>query len=529
LTSAGAADEYEQLKPRLRALAEAIIPTTATVLVVADHDTTLLPANGRRVWNFPRAFTGHPRDSEDAVRQLEAIRAQGPAFLIFPAPAFWWFEHYREFRSYLDRECRLLVSRDDTAAVFDVSLEHVATGGTKDVPLRIDNVDQREPCEVDRAGLLEHRDATRFVWRAGNDETQDFGTALDLSASTGIDRVPQIRDLWGRRETYRPPHFHGLRNGHVLPAWAVAFGADGIVEPATATIAAWFSPDFSALPALARCGEQLCAPAEVLDRAPTIEGPHVLLHHAARHNYGHWMMDCLPGAWALGDEIRSGRLRLLSAPLKTWQRQTLDALGMPTECVTESDHDIVRCEHLIVPSFLSGSGFRQPSRLLEACFRDVARGCPRPDRLAPGPTRVIVAREATDFRAMQNQAALIAALEPRGFAAAFPGRLSIAEQVHLFADAECVVGSHGSGMFNVAYTKPGSRIVEISPVGVNPRFWIARLSAVLGLQYAIVAVNVAADDRDEVLVYGNGRNDISFRFDADIPAVLHALNVFGIR
>jgi capsular polysaccharide biosynthesis protein len=520
-------DEYEQLKQRLRALVDAIIPAGATVLVVADHDSTLLPADGRRVWNFPRSYTGKPQDSGDAIRQLDAIRAQGRAYLVLPQPALWWLEHYRELRQHLESEGRLLVSHPDTAVVFEIPVKHAAPGGARDIALRIGNVKHPAPA-VDRAGLLEHGDATRFSWQAGNDEICDFGTALDLSASAGIDRVPLLSALGGGRETYPPPHFYGLRNCHVLPVWAFAFGPDGIVEPTTIGIAEWFSPDLSALPGLARSGEEVWAPAEFLDDAPTIEGPHLLLHHRAARNYGHWMMDCLPGAWALGDEIRAGRLRLLSRPLRTWQRQTLEALGLPIESVTESTSDVVRCEHLIVPSFLSGTGFGRPSRLLEACFREVAHGCPRPTRPAPGPPRVFVARESTDFRAMRNESELIAALEPRGFAAVFPGRLSIAEQVHLFADAECVVGAHGSGMFNVAYTKPGSRVVEISPAGANPRFWIARLSAVLGLHYAIVAVDVSPEDRDETMAFGEIRRDINFRFDADIPAVLHALDVFGV-
>ena len=63
--------------------------------------------DGRRGWHFPQAAKGeyaghHPADSAAAIEHLESLRAKGGQYLLFPATAFWWFEHYRDFKQYLD-------------------------------------------------------------------------------------------------------------------------------------------------------------------------------------------------------------------------------------------------------------------------------------------------------------------------------------------------------------------------------------------------------------------------------------------
>ncbi len=49
------------------------------------------------------------------------------------------------------------------------------------------------------------------------------------------------------------------------------------------------------------------------------------------------------------------------------------------------------------------------------------------------------------------------------------------------------------------------------------------------IRYAAVIVDVADDDCDETVICGVARRNIEYRYDADIPAVLHALDVFGFH
>jgi len=97
---------YEELVKRIREVVRAKLPPDATVLVVSKGDGDLLKFEGRTGWHFPRdkdgGYAGNPADSAEAVAQLEALRAKGGQYLLFPEPAFWWLDHYQEFKRHLD-------------------------------------------------------------------------------------------------------------------------------------------------------------------------------------------------------------------------------------------------------------------------------------------------------------------------------------------------------------------------------------------------------------------------------------------
>jgi len=100
------------------------VPEGATVAVVSKGDSELIDLPGRRGVHFPQspdgAYAGHhPSDSADAIAGLDAARTRGARYLLFPATAFWWLEHYDEFRNHLD-EHYTRVRDDDACVLYDV-------------------------------------------------------------------------------------------------------------------------------------------------------------------------------------------------------------------------------------------------------------------------------------------------------------------------------------------------------------------------------------------------------------------------
>jgi glycosyltransferase involved in cell wall biosynthesis len=69
-------------------------------------------------------FTGYyPTDSDDAVERFEGLRAKGADFLLFPRTAFWWLDHYPEFKAYLENRYRLAADAkgtNDACIIFDL-------------------------------------------------------------------------------------------------------------------------------------------------------------------------------------------------------------------------------------------------------------------------------------------------------------------------------------------------------------------------------------------------------------------------
>jgi glycosyl transferase family 2 len=90
-----------------------------TVLWDAGHDSEAEVY----VSMSPRFSGYYPLDSDEAVARLEALREKGADFLLFPCSAFWWLEHYPEFKSHLENHCRLIAdptSTDGSCIIFDL-------------------------------------------------------------------------------------------------------------------------------------------------------------------------------------------------------------------------------------------------------------------------------------------------------------------------------------------------------------------------------------------------------------------------
>ena len=112
--------EYRQLKDRITATINAVLPSDASVLVVSKGDTGLLEFDGPQGAHFPQTDEGlyaghHPPDSASAISHLEELRNRGAQYLVFPSTMYWWFDHYSELKRHLDTRYRVVVRQPDCA------------------------------------------------------------------------------------------------------------------------------------------------------------------------------------------------------------------------------------------------------------------------------------------------------------------------------------------------------------------------------------------------------------------------------
>jgi hypothetical protein len=118
---------HEELVKRIHEVVRAMLPLGATVLVVGKEADDLLSFDGREGWHFPRdedgAYDGNPADSQEVVSRLEALRAKGGQYLLFPEPAFWWLDHYDKFKQHLDDHRYTRVYGDDHCIIYRLSGE----------------------------------------------------------------------------------------------------------------------------------------------------------------------------------------------------------------------------------------------------------------------------------------------------------------------------------------------------------------------------------------------------------------------
>jgi len=101
---------YSRLVERIRAAVREEVPDGARVLVVSRGDRDLVDLGELEAGHFPQDPQGrylghHPRDSEDAIAQLEALRESGAEYLLLPVTSSWWLDHYEGLAAHLRERC----------------------------------------------------------------------------------------------------------------------------------------------------------------------------------------------------------------------------------------------------------------------------------------------------------------------------------------------------------------------------------------------------------------------------------------
>ncbi|MGB0908929.1 MAG: glycosyltransferase family 61 protein, partial [Nitrospirales bacterium] len=80
-----------------------------------------------------------------------------------------------------------------------------------------------------------------------------------------------------------------------------------------------------------------------------------------------------------------------------------------------------------------------------------------------------------------NESEFSSLLNKFGFEICFLERLSFNEQVTLFQEAETVISPHGSGLANLVFCSPGTKVVELFPARATDAYF--RLCVDMNLTY----------------------------------------------
>jgi hypothetical protein len=123
---------YRDQVDRIRAQVRATLPEGSSVLVITRGDESLLRLERRRGEHFPQTQTGlyaghYPSDGDEAVAHLEELRAAGAEYLVIPAEARWWLEHYPKLKAVLENDGELLPSDSQTALIYALERRDVSS------------------------------------------------------------------------------------------------------------------------------------------------------------------------------------------------------------------------------------------------------------------------------------------------------------------------------------------------------------------------------------------------------------------
>ena len=88
-----------------------VTPPNALVVAADNGDPTVLYYAERKGWHFLEKdgiYDGEPKDSAQAIVDLEELRKRGASYLVFTSNTSWWLDYYEQLGQYVQRTATLM-------------------------------------------------------------------------------------------------------------------------------------------------------------------------------------------------------------------------------------------------------------------------------------------------------------------------------------------------------------------------------------------------------------------------------------
>jgi hypothetical protein len=179
------------------------------------------------------------------------------------------------------------------------------------------------------------------------------------------------------------------------------------------------------------------------------------------NNYFHWMCDVLPRVYLARDQVEGSTFVLPSSHQIAFVERSL-APFRPARIVYFDQAESAFFSEVVVPGHIAVTGnYHEPtirglSEFLHESFRDEPQAVERSDRL------LYVTRKGAKYRYVLNEDEVISLLGTYGFEVVENERLSLEDQVRLYANVRALVGIMGANLTNVMFMRPGSSVLQLT-------------------------------------------------------------------
>jgi capsular polysaccharide biosynthesis protein len=229
------------------------------------------------------------------------------------------------------------------------------------------------------------------------------------------------------------------------------------------------------------------------DQTIRIAGRVAVIGQAAHQNYFHWITEILCRLALL--ELAEIEYDYLYVPQDShFMIETLQLWGIdPEKIITPQEGYCIQAQTIILPSMVSNTD--QARGPLFSCYVQPHLIKYVKDKLLTAAQntnidtrhlskRIFVSRKDAPQRQILNEDEVFALFEPLGFVRYQLSKLSVVEQILLFANAEIIVSPQGTGLANTIFCTKKVKIIELLQ-GLNDcTFWY--LSQTLDLNYSVV-------------------------------------------
>jgi len=212
-----------------------------------------------------------------------------------------------------------------------------------------------------------------------------------------------------------------------------------------------------------------------------VDGAVAVLSEQFSNCYYHWMLRILPRIHLYkesGFDIDNIDKFIINRCDRPFIKETIKKLAIPEEKIIESSKLLhVKARQLIA------TGYERVNYKWQCDFlRQIFLG--KGDWVkTDSARRIYISRSDASMKRIINEEEVIEFLKPFGFKPVILSTMSVAEQALLFSEAEMVIGRHGSGLTNLVFCNPGTRVIEFFPYGSRKSAMYSIISREIGLDH----------------------------------------------
>lgn len=196
-------------------------------------------------------------------------------------------------------------------------------------------------------------------------------------------------------------------------------------------------------------------------RPSDVDLPVLALTASTSDMYFHWLLDVLPRFYIARQAGHAQRRWLYVASRHPFQRETLAALDLLGRTINPCEHPLIRVNDLLIPSHQLSCGHLPSPWVLQFLRAELRPRLQIATRRFS--RRLYISREDAARRVITNENEIMKRLSPLGFEKITLSDLRVSEQVAAFANAEIIIGAHGSGFANFAFCAPHTTAIELFP------------------------------------------------------------------
>ena len=198
--------------------------------------------------------------------------------------------------------------------------------------------------------------------------------------------------------------------------------------------------------------------------------------------YGTWLTEILPRLAVL--EADGARLRTLTFPVPAdtpaFGLELLQLCGVPkNRMFVYGKDEVLQPDEMLVPTLMH-NGVRYAPLIAEAAalFRHGVEKAGHNLSSSSAPARIYLTR-AGFGRRLTNRDKLQAMAEAAGFITVQPEKMSLPEQIAMFANAREIAGEYGSAFHTALFSPPGTIVCGLRGSQIHPGFLQSAIGAVL--------------------------------------------------